>query len=645
MAIFGGEALEFSTGLDLSGFRRDLKQVVVEGSLTADLLSAAFTKTWDAVSQVVKSLSGGAISTGQLFEDLEARLSTLLGSASAGKQRLDELFQVASQTPFNVDKLTEAEIILESFGANAPVWRQAVMDLSAAMGMDLVDAASAVGRGFSQGAGAADLLRERGVISMVELDAQTQATEMTINEFREALYDTLTDPDGKIAGGATRMAQTFSGLVSNLEDEWTRFQREIADAGFFEGAKAGLRETLGLIDQNRGSIDRLADEIGTNLTASLAFVVTMLGGVADGWTLIQGVVAGNVQAYLKVKRTILQLKETVLEYGRAASQAFQLPDIFVEPLVETRKELNNVQGEISENYDELQRLRDEMGSGYTAAKKIADAILEGKSNTQAVTSEVQTLTGSLGEAALEAGETADKIKEIKWEDGPTLDPVERVSAQLDTALPLWEQYNARVLSSTEELYASMSEAERAAFDKKIADIQDYQDAALGLFGDFLGARLLGEETLGESVRRIGLSFLALQLLDLAKAFGLQAAAFFASGQLVQGGLRLAGAAAATAGAATLEAAAGGSLGGGTSGSSTGTTAASGDVVSAPMTEEQAAEQRADRSSTTSTARSSSTVYIQWKHQLFDAVVQESLVTPGSALQTALRDSSAGVRAR
>ena len=55
-------------------------------------------------------------------------------------------------------------------------------------------------------------------------------------DFRAALLDTLNE--GMFAGGAAKLSQTFSGMVSNLEDEWSRFKLQVADAGVFDNVKA-----------------------------------------------------------------------------------------------------------------------------------------------------------------------------------------------------------------------------------------------------------------------------------------------------------------------------------------------------------------------------------------------------------------------
>ena len=98
------------------------------------------------------------------------------------------------------------------------------------MGTDIVDAANAFGRAFAGGAGAADVLRERGVLTQVKLKTGfDDLSKLTLPEFREALINTLTDPEGNISGATDLLSQTFSGLVSNFQDSVSQLQDSIGD--------------------------------------------------------------------------------------------------------------------------------------------------------------------------------------------------------------------------------------------------------------------------------------------------------------------------------------------------------------------------------------------------------------------------------
>lgn len=235
-----------------------------------------------AFGSALSAVGGGAIQTGSELELLESRLATIMGSAEAAKQRFDELFAEASQSPFDVTSLVEADVTLQAFGLNSRELLGPLQDVAAVMGEDLPQAAQWMAKAFSQGASGMEGDTAKVVRQMVEMREGVSATEMSLTEFRGALLDTLTDPDGKFAGGAKKLVDTWKGAVSNLGDEWTRFTKEIADAGLFEGAKLTLRAILDLIDDNRGAVNELGKTISDVLVASLLTGVEAAAFMLDG---------------------------------------------------------------------------------------------------------------------------------------------------------------------------------------------------------------------------------------------------------------------------------------------------------------------------------------------------------------------------
>jgi len=186
----------------------------------AGLASAA------ALGAVVKS----SVQTSAQFETLETRLVALKGSVDEGRKSFDFFNKVAATTPFQLANVVEAGAQLEAFGADSTETLKAVADLAAFMGTDIVEAAGAFGRAFAGGAGAADVLRDRGVLTQVKLKTGfDDLSKMTLPQFRKALTDTLTDPEGNIAGATDLLAQTFSGLVSNFQDSVSQLQDSIGD--------------------------------------------------------------------------------------------------------------------------------------------------------------------------------------------------------------------------------------------------------------------------------------------------------------------------------------------------------------------------------------------------------------------------------
>ncbi len=217
-------------------------------------------------------MGGLAIKTSANLEKFETRLGGLLGGLDKGKARVQELFELSARTPFSITGLVESEATLEAFGVNAQRVRGGVMDLAGAMGLELNDAAEAVGRALAGGAGAADVLRDKGVLAMVEVSEGMAVTEMTTNQFREALVRTL-ETNEKLAGGTAKLATTFAGLFSTLKDQFTVFSKNVGDADLFSTAKATLVVLLEVMEENKQAVGDFAAAIGGGLAKAIVFVV------------------------------------------------------------------------------------------------------------------------------------------------------------------------------------------------------------------------------------------------------------------------------------------------------------------------------------------------------------------------------------
>jgi len=199
-------------------------------SLTDRFLSFSKVAKIMAGAAVLGAIVKRSVQTSAEFEKLQTRLIALKGSVAAGTQAFESFNKIAKTTPFQLQNVVEAGAQLEAFGADSEKTLKSVADLAAFMGTDIVDAANAFGRAFAGGAGAADVLRDRGVLTQVKLKSGfDDLSKLTLPEFRKALEDTLTDPEGNIAGATDLLAATFSGLVSNFQDSLAQLQDGIGD--------------------------------------------------------------------------------------------------------------------------------------------------------------------------------------------------------------------------------------------------------------------------------------------------------------------------------------------------------------------------------------------------------------------------------
>ena len=164
------------------------------------------------------------------FEDVKTRLTGLMGSAERAERAFKNFNAVAATTPFSLQDVVEAGAQLKAFGADAEGMIKPVTDLAAFMGTTATEAANSLGRAFAGGAGAADILRERGILNLVKsFNNIDDLSKITLPEFREALESALIDPAAGIAGSTNRMSKTFTGAFSNMTDAVTRLAANIGN--------------------------------------------------------------------------------------------------------------------------------------------------------------------------------------------------------------------------------------------------------------------------------------------------------------------------------------------------------------------------------------------------------------------------------
>ena len=223
------------------------------------------------------------------FEDVKTRLVGLTGSVQGAEAAFDRFNAIASTTPFQLQDVVNAGAQLEAFGVNSKATLSSLTDLAAFMGTNATEAASALGRAFAGGAGAADILRERGILQIIK-DSQgiKDLSKITLPEFRKALINALADPDGRIAGSAERLSETFTGAFSNMQDQIVRVQAVIGDIlmpSLIEAIKA-TQEFLKGINKKELAEAALAISLVSSaflaykIQANLAAIATLKFGAA-----------------------------------------------------------------------------------------------------------------------------------------------------------------------------------------------------------------------------------------------------------------------------------------------------------------------------------------------------------------------------
>ena len=217
------------------------------GTLTTSVTKLALQfnvidRAIDAATRAIAGMVRGVIEANRQgialnlgFQTMAVRLEGVIGSAKGAQDALDAFRRIAGSTAFSVTDVSEAGTTLAAFMGgeftkNVEGTTKAVADLAAFMGLNATEAASAMGRAFAGGAGAADILRERGVLNLIKsFQGIEDLTKLTLPEFREALLDTMVNTAGPIAGATDRMSATTVGAISNMGDAWENFTARMTE--------------------------------------------------------------------------------------------------------------------------------------------------------------------------------------------------------------------------------------------------------------------------------------------------------------------------------------------------------------------------------------------------------------------------------
>tara|TARA_R100000329_G_scaffold151446_1_gene147610 strand:+ start:696 stop:2447 length:1752 start_codon:yes stop_codon:yes gene_type:complete len=279
-----------------------LEKQTDDNKQSADELTSTFKSLFGAA--VLGAGARSIVQTASNFESLKTRLVALKGSTEEGAKAFQQFTKIAATTPFQVQNVVEAGATLEAFGVSSEDSLKSIADLAAFMGTDIVDASAAFGRAFAGGAGAADILRERGILQLIK-DAEgiDDLSKLTLPQFREALERAMTDPDGKIAGATDLLASTFQGKISNMQDSIDNLQNAIGSQ--FLGGLGDVAVKVGEVAREIGTfVENLSDD---NLDDIKDFGLT-IGTLAGAYGLLNiSVMIGNAALGLFSKRVAVIL--------------------------------------------------------------------------------------------------------------------------------------------------------------------------------------------------------------------------------------------------------------------------------------------------------------------------------------------------
>ena len=229
-----------------------------------------------AVVAAGTAMARSFISAASESEQYRVRLNALLGSVREGSRLFDEMADFASRVPFEyreiMESATQLSGVMKGGVDEIRQWMPLIADLAAVSGLSIQETTGQVVRMYSAGAAAADMFRERGILSMLGFKA---GVSVSAEETREIMMRAWRDPMSQFRNASAELAKTWAGQTSMLSDRWFQFRNKVMDAGLFDYLKS-----IGTVVQR--DISGAMDDNGETALQWSNAVITAIEGIAKG---------------------------------------------------------------------------------------------------------------------------------------------------------------------------------------------------------------------------------------------------------------------------------------------------------------------------------------------------------------------------
>lgn len=413
-----------------------------------------------AVAAII-DLGKAAIAANAQFETFTAQFTTLLGSAGAARQRINELTEFAISTPFELPQVVEASRVLEVFGGRVLATGdnlRMIGDIAAGVNQPFQDVAFWVGRMYDAIQSgrpfgeAAMRLQEMGALSG-DTRAKLEQLAKSGAEGSEIFKVFSDEVGGKFAGNMERLAQTFQGIISNLNDFRDQLLR-IGGEDFFEAIREDAKRLL----------DILSDEEFSSAARNLAKSIGQMFTVAE--KLLSTAFFAELESI--DPKSLDRLSEAIDDAAMAISDILD---------IEWQGELGGLVDVLTFIIDQFTIMTNQLNEFITKAQALGaliDAIAPG--TTQGA------LTGLT--AAIPGGGANISDFMDAFQQGTGIDPVE-VSRKVADASATEEQKQRKLIDAYKELaQARQDSADAAEALIEVPEPEPIDTAALEMAQDF-----------------------------------------------------------------------------------------------------------------------------------------------------------------
>jgi len=265
----------------------------------------AVTKAFDMMYESAKQF----INTASMFEKYNTTLKTIEGSSQKASQSMDWITNFAAKTPYQLDQVTASFIKLKSYGITPTDGTLKTLgDTASGLGKSLNDAVEAMADAV---VGENERLKEFGIraskqgnqIAYSWMTASGKSKHIIIQNNSEIIQSTLTAIfNSKYAGAMEAQSRTLAGMLSNMQDNWTKFQNKAMQNGLYQY----LKSIVYVVGERLSEAFKVtADNTQSFATKAINWidnVIGALGFMKDAVTGIQVVVKGlEIGFYYLVK--------------------------------------------------------------------------------------------------------------------------------------------------------------------------------------------------------------------------------------------------------------------------------------------------------------------------------------------------------
>lgn len=363
--------LQAKIRLDSSEYEQGLNQASDSTREAANNISASTVVIGNLMADLIKKGANALVDLGKKGVSYNAQIekytsaikTSLGGTEQAAKQAavvIEQIKKDAAVTPFSVDGLTQANMLLISASVNADDARDTIMGLS--------DAVSATGGGNSE--------LQRMALNLQQIKNVGKATAMDIKQFQMAgidifgiiadytgktkaeiqdldiTYDLLSESlkaasaeGGRYFGANIEQSKTLNGMISTLADN---VDQKLGEA--FEGATEKLKELIPLASdfvQNMDAKKAASDigDVGIGLVAlttilNKAKIATKLAGIgtaiASPFALGVTTIAGFAIALKNNAENLKSLEEEYANFGQTSEEVKAEMDDITQKLADAK---------------------------------------------------------------------------------------------------------------------------------------------------------------------------------------------------------------------------------------------------------------------------------------------------------------------